>query len=484
MFTAIYVRQSADRADSVSLETQEALCRADIPKSTEIRVYSDRGFSGKNTDRPALQAMMQAVERGEVAAVLVYKLDRISRNLADFTQLLRAFQAHHVEFSSHSERFETATPMGQAMQSLLMVFAQLERETISSRVRDSAFARAKLGFDTGGIPPVGFRKIPTQIGGKRTQMLEMDTHAQTVSEGFRRYALADGSLHTVADFWNAAGLRTGRGGEWAAESVRRVLRNPVYVQSESRVFAYLSEQGAEICGGEPFPVGHGIYLYADRRINHSKFTDLRGVYAISAPHLGIVPPELWLACQEKLTHSRAKRNSGVGTRFLYSGLLFCTFCGSAVTTVRGRSADYLVCGGKKRGICMGIGAVWRRSEAEELLENAVNRRLSLLSQIPLVSPLPSAQQHDLDAARLQIARLEHSLTDMADADIPAVAAAITKLTARCELLEQSLRRNTNSAQVHVFPSFSDSDFQTKKSVAQILIQCIAAEGDTLHVFWK
>lgn len=484
MFTAIYVRQSADRADSVSLETQETFCRADISESTEIRVFSDRGFSGKNTDRPALQAMMQAVERGEVAAVLVYKLDRISRNLADFTQLLRVFQAHHVEFISHSERFESATPMGQAMQSLLMVFAQLERETISSRVRDSAFARAKLGFDTGGSPPFGFRKIPTQIGGKRTQMLASDAHSQAVAEGFLRYAQADGSLHTVAELWNAEGLRTGRGGAWSAESVRRVLRNPVYVRADSRVFAYLSEQGAELCGTEPFPVGHGIYLYADRRINHSKFTDLRGVYAISAPHFGIVPSELWLACQEKLTASRAKRNLGAGTRFLYSGLVFCERCGSAVTTVCGRSADYLVCGGKKRGICMGVGAVWRREEAESILENAVSTRLLRLSQIPLAPPAPPARQQELDAARLQIARLEHSLTDMADADIPAVAAAITKLTARCAALEQSLFRFTNSTQTHSFPAYSACDFQTKKSIAQTLISCITAVGDDLHVFWK
>ncbi|MBP0966784.1 MAG: recombinase family protein, partial [Oscillospiraceae bacterium] len=162
--TAIYVRQSVERPDSVSLETQEALCRSELPPETPVTVYSDAGYSGKNTARPALHALMQAVRSDKIGTVLVYKLDRISRNLADFTQLLRIFAAHRVEFRSHTEHFETATPLGQAMQSLLMVFAQLERETISGRVRDAAFARAKQGLNTGGPPPAGFQRIPAEIG--------------------------------------------------------------------------------------------------------------------------------------------------------------------------------------------------------------------------------------------------------------------------------------------------------------------------------
>ena len=270
MHHAIYVRQSLERADSVSLETQEALCRTDLPDHAEVLVYADRGFSGKNTDRPALRKLLSDIEADTVSSVIVYKLDRISRNLADFTRLLEIFRAHHVSFSSHTERFETETPMGQAMQSLLMVFAQLERETISSRVRDAAFARAKLGFDTGGTPPFGFRKIPTTLCGKHTQMLEADENAPVVTDGFRQYLLADGSLSILAKDWNERGIPTARGSIWQPESVRRVLRNPVYVRADSGVYSYLSRQGACLCIPEPLPEHHGVYLYADRRENPSK----------------------------------------------------------------------------------------------------------------------------------------------------------------------------------------------------------------------
>ena len=258
--TAIYVRQSVERPDSVSLETQEALCRSELPPETAVTVYSDRGFSGKNTERPALQELMQAVRAGEIGTVLVYKLDRISRNLADFTQLLRVFESHRVEFRSHTEHFETASPLGQAMQSLLMVFAQLERETISGRVRDAAFARAKQGFDTGGPPPAGFQRIPAVIGGTHTQMLAPDAHAPLIAEGFSVYLAAEGSLSVVSRYWNNAGFRTRRGGEWLPHTVCRVLRNPVYVQANAAVYAYLSANGAVLCIPEQLPPQQGVYL--------------------------------------------------------------------------------------------------------------------------------------------------------------------------------------------------------------------------------
>ncbi|MBR3679556.1 MAG: recombinase family protein [Oscillospiraceae bacterium] len=484
MHHAIYVRQSLERADSVSLETQEALCRTDLPDHAEVLVYADRGFSGKNTDRPALRKLLSDIEADIVSSVIVYKLDRISRNLADFTRLLEIFRAHHVSFSSHTERFETETPMGQAMQSLLMVFAQLERETISSRVRDAAFARAKLGFDTGGTPPFGFRKIPTTLCGKHTQMLEADENAPVVTDGFRQYLLADGSLSILAKDWNERGIPTARGSIWQPESVRRVLRNPVYVRADSGVYSYLSRQGACLCIPEPLPEHHGVYLYADRRENPSKQNNLHGVYAICAPHLGIVPSEVWLACQEKLNRCRNRRTLGSSRRFLYSGLIFCAQCGAAATIVSGRSTEYLICGGKKRGKCIGIGSVWHRADAEQLLDEALTHRLAALSRRRIPNTQDPAVLLALNSANIQRAKLEQSLTDLADVDIPAVAAAITRLSKRCEQLEAAVRRADAAAESYDFPPFPSCEDAVKKSVAQCLIRRITVSGDVLQLYWN
>lgn len=476
--TAIYVRQSVERPDSVSLETQEALCRSELPPDIPVTVFSDRGYSGKDTGRPALQSLMQAVRADEIGTVLVYKLDRISRNLADFTQLLRVFEAHRVEFRSHTERFETASPLGQAMQSLLMVFAQLERETISGRVRDAAFARAKQGFDTGGPPPAGFRRIPVTIGGTHTQMLAPDETAPLVAEGFSLYLAAEGSLTAVSRRWNDAGFHTRRGGAWLPHTVCRVLRNPVYVQANAEVYAYLSAHGAALCIPEQLPQKHGVYLYADRRINRSRFTDLHGVFAICAPHQGIVAPEIWLGCQKKLTASRQRRTAGSGQKTWLSGRIFCMRCGSAMTAVRGRNADYLICGGKKRGICSGAGAVWRVDTAEMLVGRLLAEQIRSLS-LP-AEQHPPEESPELQALILRRGELLRQMTDPAGGDIALLTEAAAQLTAQIA----SLRINTAavSAEALHLPEWETCDPEQRKTAAHILLHCIMAEGHTLHVF--
>ena len=480
--TAIYVRQSVERADSVSLETQAQLCRQDIAPEEIVEVYSDRGFSGKNTERPALRALLAAVRADTVRRVLVYKLDRISRNLSDFTKLLEIFAAHHVTFESHTERFETGSPMGQAMQSLLMVFAQLERETISGRVRDAVFARARAGFDTGGAAPFGFSRTPCMLHGRRTHMLIPDANAAAVLDGFSAYLRADGSLTTVCAAWNAQGIRTARGGPWYANTLCRVLRNPVYVQADARVYAYLSAQGAEICAPEPLPERRGVYLYTDRRCNQSRFTDLHGSCAVCAPHTGLIPAELWLACQKKLETSRQKRTAGKGRRSFLSGLVFCGNCGSAMTVVQGRHADYLQCSGKKRGKCAGAGAVWRVSQAEALVGAVLSARLEQFrcGRILLQETQPDAAVvQELSALTLRREQLLQQMMTAPEAAIPLMTDAAARIEARCRQLTETVHPQRRAIAV---PDWQESDAEMRRTIAGILLRCVTAKGEQLHAF--
>ena len=129
---AIYARQSVERADSLSIDGQLIRCRFEA--AADAREYIDRGFSGKNTNRPAFQRMMNAVRAGEIGRVIVYRLDRVSRSILDFARMMEVFEAQRVEFLSATEHFDTAQPMGRAMLNICIVFAQLERETIQARV--------------------------------------------------------------------------------------------------------------------------------------------------------------------------------------------------------------------------------------------------------------------------------------------------------------------------------------------------------------
>jgi len=152
----IYARQSVEREDSISVESQIELCEKEVT-SPEYMKFSDKGYSGKNTDRPDFKRMMDRIRAGDTTRVIVYRLDRISRSVLDFAELINEFQKYGVEFVSVTERFDTSTPIGKAMLMIVMIFAQLERETIQQRVVDAYRSRSRKGFYMGGRMPYGFQ---------------------------------------------------------------------------------------------------------------------------------------------------------------------------------------------------------------------------------------------------------------------------------------------------------------------------------------
>lgn len=118
----IYARQSVDRKDSISIESQIDFCKYEL-KGGSCRVFKDKGYSGKNTDRPEFQKLLGEIRKGKVRRVVVYKLDRISRSILDFANMMELFQEYDVEFVSSTEKFDTSTPMGRAMLNICIVFA-------------------------------------------------------------------------------------------------------------------------------------------------------------------------------------------------------------------------------------------------------------------------------------------------------------------------------------------------------------------------
>ena len=158
MYDALYFRQSVERVDSISIESQLEYCKYET-RGNPYKEYIDRGYSGKNTNRPAFEEMLEDIRQGKISRVIVYKLDRISRSILDFANMMDIFQKYNVEFVSSTERFDTSTPIGRAMLNICIVFAQLERETIQKRVTDAYYSRCKRGFYMGGRIPYGLSLI-------------------------------------------------------------------------------------------------------------------------------------------------------------------------------------------------------------------------------------------------------------------------------------------------------------------------------------
>ena len=228
---AIYARQSVDRVDSISIDSQIEFCRFEV-KDAEFKVYRDRGYSGKNTMRPQLQELFSDIRRGEIDKVIVYKLDRISRSILDFSNMMEMFQQHQVEFVSSTEKFDTSTPMGRAMLNICIVFAQLERETIQKRVSDAYYSRSKKGFRMGGKPPYGFRLEEIIMDGIHTKKLVPEPEeAAIVQEIFDMYAEPETSYGDITRYYAEKGVLF-----YEKELIRpmlaQLLRNPVYVKAD------------------------------------------------------------------------------------------------------------------------------------------------------------------------------------------------------------------------------------------------------------
>ncbi|MEG1501657.1 MAG: recombinase family protein, partial [Clostridiales bacterium] len=160
---AIYSRKSKFTGKGESIGNQIELCKQYIAshfpgtQENEILIFEDEGFSGGHLDRPQFRQMMKKAESKELAYVICYRLDRISRNIGDFAKLIEELDNLTIGFISIKEQFDTSSPMGRAMMYIASVFSQLERETIAERIRDNMQELAKTGRWLGGTTPTGYQ---------------------------------------------------------------------------------------------------------------------------------------------------------------------------------------------------------------------------------------------------------------------------------------------------------------------------------------
>ena len=241
----IYARQSVDRKDSISIESQIDFCKYEL-KGGSCRVFKDKGYSGKNTDRPEFQKLLGEIRKGKVRRVIVYKLDRISRSILDFATMMELFQEYDVEFVSSTEKFDTSTPMGRAMLNICIVFAQLERETIQKRVTDAYYSRCLKGFHMSGQAPYGYQLEPTVVEGIRTKKMVADpVAADHVRLMFEMYAEPETSFGNITRYFEEHDIKI-YGKSMFRTFLSQLLRNPVYAQADLELYEFFKNQGAAI----------------------------------------------------------------------------------------------------------------------------------------------------------------------------------------------------------------------------------------------
>src|SRR6478672_12772232 len=235
---AIYTRVSTDHGleqDFNSLDAQREAAEAYIKSQahegwTLIKTaFDDGGFSGGSMERPALQRLLAEIRSGKIDVIVVYKVDRLTRSLADFAKLVELFDAHRVSFVSVTQSFTTSSSMGRLTLNVLLSFAQFERELIGERVRDKIAASKRKGIWVGGPVPLGYAAVDKKI-------LVVPAEAEAVRTIFARY-LELGSVRALAQDLDRRGIRSKpRGCRTAGPSAAGALawgRSPICSRTAS-----------------------------------------------------------------------------------------------------------------------------------------------------------------------------------------------------------------------------------------------------------
>ena len=533
---AIYSRKSKFTGKGESVGNQVELCRDYIRNffgqvsAENCVVFEDEGFSGGNLKRPDFQRMLQDVRKGKFRAIVVYRLDRISRNISDFTGLIDELNRLDVAFVSIREQFDTGTPIGRAMMFIISVFSQLERETIAERIRDNMQELAKTGRWLGGNTPTGFRSDAVSkitVDGKLRKsykLVPIPEEMELVKQIFDLYTEKN-SLTAVETELLRQRRKTKQGKDFTRFAVKGILQNPVYMTADADAYSYFQEREAELCfPKEAFDGTYGIMAYNRTDQEKGKTTVLlpvsRWIIAIGK-HPGFVPSRQWIRVQDSLDRNKSKayRKSRTNEALL-TGLLYCS-CGDRMYPklsqrrgVDGALVYTYVCKQKERSKGQRCS---RKNVPGNPLDEAVLERIKSLEEdtLCLVEQLEqnrrnAAENRDpsefqLEALGREYGENERTINVLVDslgaqeesAARPRILNRIEELTEINRGIENRIRELREAAGSGAMPrekleqfrqtmslfgtSLDAASLEEKRSVVRTLIQKVIWDGLSAHV---
>jgi len=495
---AVYARQSVDKQDSISIESQIDFCKYEL-KGGSCKEYIDKGYSGKNTDRPRFQELVRDIERGLIQRVVVYKLDRISRSIIDFASMMELFSRYNVEFVSSTEKFDTSTPMGRAMLNICIVFAQLERETIQKRVTDAYYSRCTKGFHMSGKAPYGYNLEPTVLDGINTKMMVADPEAaERVKLMFEMYAEPEISFGDIARHFAQQGIDFD-GKELQRATLSNLLRNPVYAQADLDVYEFFKAQGANIANdAADFSGMNGCYLFQGRDVTERKNADLKDQILVVAPHEGLVSSETWLAVRRKLLSNANFGGTNKAKNTWLAGKIKCGNCGMGLMSTNNPAGySYFRCRKRAdRGSCAGCGTL-RVREFEESVYDVMLYKMGEFQTLTDGNPMkanPKITALNVELAQLEV-EIEKLLDTLSGANKTLLSYAnrkIEELDTRRQTLIKAIANMSAEAISpehfnrisHHLDNWDNADFEDRRLVVDGLISQIRATSESVQIEWK
>lgn len=490
---AVYARQSVDKKDSISIETQIEACKRCCDE--EYRVYYDKGWSGKNLDRPQFQQLLKDIRSGEITRLVVYKLDRISRSLNDFSNLMETFRKYGVEFASTVETFDTSTAIGRAMLGIIMVFAELERENILQRVKDNYYARGEKGLYLGGVPIFGFDKIPAKLDGIKTSVLIPNGDMGTVEYIFSAYREGACSLGDIVRALNERQIPSPAGTLWDSSKLSRLLRSPVYVRADMEVYRYFKEKGARISNpAEDFTGEHGCFLYGKREANERKYTNVRDHVLSIGLHDGVIPAEEWIDVQRRLDGNTQVKKGRSGTYSWLTGLMKCGKCGYAMRVMGG---SFFYCSGKaNHHVCAGIDGKPEIAAVEQAVYSELVKKFDEIRGLhpdgkPQSSPKANKLKMQLETLNSQIDNLVDKITRTTEAIGKVLEEKLGRLISERDSVQSELDklggskpRQSYETVIPLLDRFAEMPVNMQRQIAGEFIRKVLLWEDRVEIQWR
>lgn len=536
---AIYSRKSKFTGKGESTHNQIEACKRKIDLTFEnvdlekdVLVYEDEGFTGYNTNRPAFQKMLKDIRDKKIKAIAFYKLDRISRNVSDFSSLINELDQYDVSFISATENIENVTPTGRAMMLMTSVFAQLERDTIAERIRDNMLELAKTGRWLGGITPTGFKSEGVEyitVDGKKRKLFKLspiDNEVRIVKILFDKM-LELRSQTKLETYTIQNNIKTKNNKAYSRWGLKNILLNPVYAIADQDTLEYFRNLGVEIFADEEkFDGIHGLMVYNKtdhKKKNYVVRKDVNDWIISVGEHEGIVSGKEWVEVQnilEKNSDMRYRKPSV--TNALLSGILRCSHCGSfmrvklrdknSVTADGRRVFDYMCeLKDKSRGQkckCKNINGI----EADELVMKEIKKiavptskfynALKKLSssaftkdeknadELKTLQSLIYKNEREITSLLEKIKYIDVELLDDVSKEIKKLKEANLELQSRIKELTNYDYNEINDKETAelllnilntYFDSFDTLDLNTKRTMLKTLVSSVTSDGENITI---
>lgn len=478
MAVGLYLRVStseqAEEGYSIGEQEKRLRAYADAMQWDVYKVYIDPGYTGGNMDRPGLTQMIKDIQHQRLDRVLVYRLDRLSRDQLDTLYLIqKVFLPNKVDFVSMSESFDTSTPFGRATVGILAVFAQLEKENIRERMKMGKEGRAKEGKWNGGTEPIGY---DYSIADDR---LIVNEYEQMQIRELRELFLSNMPLRTIETLFREKGYRH-KHGLWTPLSMRRVLRSRIYLGE-------LSYKGVWYKGTHEATLDEETYEKLLKKLDKRAER-----YALS----GVKP--------------------GAHTTYL-GGILWCKRCGARYAKQIGKkwkgnpAPRYYTCYSRSHRVKKMItdptckNKNWKGEELENIVFNEI-RKLAIdpeyLHEIAEANHRTRIDPEDnIKVLKTEIEKLDSQISRLLDL-YSTGKFTIDQIIDRTDPLnqqKQALQTELQSIQaekgllledeaIEMVRSFDEilesGDFNNIRELIQALIERIEIDGDDVYIYWK